>query len=139
MWVRKATSKDIKVISKIFSSLNNKYYQPSNLKEIKKGITKKNIFVALEKNKIIAAIQLQRQEKNYEIIWLASIKKGGGKSLAEFAITKCKKEKILKLWCWSLTVYQAKGFYKKMGFEEIFLLKKQWHGKDCYFCGKIIR
>lgn len=139
MKVTKAKNQDSKEIAKIFTILNTKNYQPSNIKRIERSIKQGDCFIIKKNDKIIAAIILRKNEGSYEIEWIVSTQKEGGKTLIKFAINKCKKEKVKKLWCWSLAKYQAKGFYKKMAFEEIFLLKKQWHGKDCYFCGKIIR
>ena len=79
------------------------------------------------------------EEGACEIYALAANKKGAGTLLIKEAIKYCKENKLPKLWCWSLSKYKAIEFYKKMGFKEQYLLKKQCYGEDCYFFGMLIK
>ena len=137
----KATKKHIPAVEKINKVLDTEHYFKSDKKKIEKFISKGECFIALQDNKISGAIIIRNSEGSYEIVTLATLeRKGGvGSKLIKFVVDKCKKDGIPKLWCWSLIRYKAKGFYKKMGFEEDILLKKQWYGEDCYFFGKIIK
>ena len=125
-------------VSDIFKVLNTENYFFSDLRRINKYIRRKECYVAVQNNKVIGAMLAGFPEQSFEIRLIASIKKGAGKAFIDFAVRKCIKENIPKIWCWSLKRYGAEGFYKKMGFKEKFLLKKQWHGEDCYFFGKEI-
>lgn len=111
-------------------------YNYSNRKEIKKCIDAGQYFVAVEKE-IAGAMILILDENSCQIRAIASGKKGAGRLLVNFAIDKCKKEGIPKLWCWSLARRKAEGFYEKMGFEEKLLMRKQWLGEDCWIFGKV--
>ena len=139
MIIKKATLNDVKTISKIISVLNTKNYHPSDIKQIKYYISRGWYYVALYNSKIVGAMALEPTEGSYHIYSIASKKNGVGRVLIDYAIKKCIKEKIPKLWCWSLKRYDCKGFWEKMNFEESFLLKKQWHGEDCYLFGKVIK
>lgn len=137
----KATKKHIPDVVKINKVLDTPHYFNSDKKKIEKFVSKGECFVALIDGKIAGAMTLSINEDSYEIVTLAATeRKGGvGSKLIKFAVNKCKKDKIPKLWCWSLIQYKAKGFYKKMGFEEDILLRKQWYGEDCYLFGKVIK
>ena len=139
MKVIRAQKKHISDISKLMSALDTKDYSFSDKKHVEDFIVKGWYYIALQKNEMTGAMALEPIEGSYQIYSITSTKKGVGKALIDFAIKKCKDEKVAKLWCWSLKRYKAKGFYEKMGFEEFFLLRKQWYGEDCYFFGKIIK
>ncbi|MFA6547979.1 MAG: GNAT family N-acetyltransferase [Candidatus Magasanikbacteria bacterium] len=130
---------DSKKVSELFKVIDTEHACFSKLTDMIGYIKKKQCFVAVQSGKIVGAIILREEDRGYEIYLIRSTVKGGGKVLIEFAKKKCKQDKMFKLWCWSLIRYKAKGFYKKMGFEEIFLLKQQWHGEDCYFFGHKIK
>lgn len=136
--IRLATLSDIPQIAKIVSKLDTEHCQSSDLDRIRRYIERSLYYIAEEDHTIISAMVLNKIEGSYQVFLISSRKKGGGKALIEYAVWKCRQEKIKKLWCWSLTRYQARGFYEKMGFDEIFLLKNQWYGEDCYFLGKNI-
>lgn len=125
-------------VSNLFKILNTEKYFFSDLRSINKYIRRKSCFVAVQNKKIIGAMLLRLSDQSFEISLISSVRRGAGRSLVNFVIKKCIKENIPKIWCWSLKRYGAEGFYKKMGFKERFLLKKQWHGEDCYFFGKEI-
>jgi N-acetylglutamate synthase-like GNAT family acetyltransferase len=125
-------------VSNIFKVLNTEKYFFSDRRSINKYIRRKECFVASQNKNIIGAMVLRFSDQSSEISLISSVKKGAGRILVNFAIQKCIKENIPKIWCWSLKRYGAEGFYKKMGFKERFLLKKQWHGEDCYFFGREI-
>ncbi|MBN2087938.1 GNAT family N-acetyltransferase [Candidatus Peregrinibacteria bacterium] len=138
--VIKASKKHIPDIAKINEVLDTPHFCRSNKELIEKNISKEHYFIAVDNKKVLGAMAIILDEGIYEIDSLATSqeKKGIGKMLIDFAVEKCKKEKVPKLWCWSLARYKARGFYKKMGFEEDILLKKHAHGEDCYLFGKII-
>jgi len=134
----KASRKHISSIARIISVLDTEHYRFSDTKRIAALVSKGWYFIALKGNQPIGAMCLEPIEGSYQIDTIASRQKGTGRRLIQFAIQKCKKEKMPKLWCWSLTRYHAKGFYVAMGFEERFLLKKQWFGENCYLFGMVI-
>jgi hypothetical protein len=125
-------------VSNLLKILDTEKYFFSDLRSINKYIRKKECFVVFRNKKIVGAMVLRLRDLSLEISLISSIEKGTGRALIDFAIKKCIKESIPKIWCWSLKRYNAEGFYKKIGFEERFLLKKQWHGENCYFFGKEI-
>lgn len=114
-------------------------YPFSDLKDVHKYIRNRECYLATHNNKIIGTMILRFEDSSCEIYLISSKQKGAGTALVNFAIKQCIANKIPKLWCWSLARYNAKGFYKKMGFKELFLLKKQWHKEDCYFFGREIK
>lgn len=126
-------------VSKIFEVLNNKYLNFSNIKDVNKHIQEKQCYVAIQNSKVVGAIVLRAEEQSCEIYLIASRQKGAGKAMINYAVQKCINGNIPKLWCWSLSLYNAKGFYEKTGFNEQFLLKKQWYGQDCYFFGREVK
>ncbi len=138
MKIKIAKKSDNQDISNLFKVLDTEAHTPSNIKEINDHIRRKECYIAEHNNEIVSAMILKLECMCYEIITLSSKMKGGGRNLVEFVVDKCKKEKIPKLWCWSLKRYKAKGFYEKMGFKERHLLRKQAFGEDCYFFGKVI-
>ena len=138
MNIKLAKKSDNKSVSSLFKALDIEAYKASDIKEINKHIKNKECYIIEGDNKILAAMILELEDMCYEIVTLTSKIKDGGRKLVEFAINKCKEDKIPKLWCWSLKRYNAKGFYEKMGFEERHLLIKQGFGEDCYFFGKLI-
>jgi N-acetylglutamate synthase-like GNAT family acetyltransferase len=133
----KAKKEHINGISAIMTQLDTKHFYVSDKKKISDFVKKGWYYVIIE-NKVVAAMSLIPTEGAYEIFSIVSTKPGCGRELIDFAVQKCKKEKIPKLWCWSLKKYNAKGFYEKMGFDEAILLKKQFYGYDCYLFGKVI-
>lgn len=139
MKVRLAKKEEISRISKIVSALDTKHYKFSDKKKILGFIKKKSCYVSLENDEILGAMCLDLSKESCKIYSIVSKKKGCGKLLVNRAVEVCKKKKVTKLWCWSLIRYKAGGFYHKVGFEEQFLLKKQWYGEDCYFFGKRIK
>ncbi|HUW21156.1 MAG TPA: GNAT family N-acetyltransferase [Candidatus Bathyarchaeia archaeon] len=136
--VQLAQKNNCQKVSKLLKILDTENYFFSNPKDIDQYINKKQCYIAIQNKQIIGTLILRQEDQSYEIYLLVSKEKGGGRALIEFAVKKCKQDKILKLWCWSLSRYQAKGFYQKLGFKESFLLKKQWYGEDCYFFGRVI-
>lgn len=139
MKIRKAESGDIGVLIGLFGQLyrlEDKWTKEKLLKDL----DKKNYFVLEIDNEIVGVISLEIQ---IDICQIEAIivkpewhKKGIGKNLINYAQEFTKKEGCHKLWCWSLEVYNAKGFFIKMGFEQEGLLHKHWFGQDCYVFGK---
>ncbi|MBD3280828.1 GNAT family N-acetyltransferase [Candidatus Dojkabacteria bacterium] len=141
MLVQKAKLSDAIRVKEIVSQLNTENYNFSHLSKIKKYIRKGVCFVAKDKGSVVGAMVLKYDSTEAcELKLLAVAKKGlgVGKELINHAEKFCREKGIAKLWCWSLIRYDAKGFYKKVGFEEDFLLKKQWYGEDAYFFGKVV-
>ncbi|MGC4005980.1 MAG: GNAT family N-acetyltransferase [Pirellulales bacterium] len=105
-------------------------------------IQRQVVYVAIAEElgaeRVVAAMALEYDDQSYKILALASRKKGGGSALIRMAEAKCRAEGVPKLWCWSLARYDVSGFYKKQGFEERHLLRRQFLGEDCWFFGKVI-
>jgi len=139
MKIRLATIKDVIRIKPIIKKLDTKNFRFSNEDIIKKHIEKKHYYLVWENNKCLGVMGLVPIAGSYEIYSLVSNKVGAGGKLIKFAEKKCRKEKMNKLWCWSLKRYEARDFYLKMGFNECYFLKKQWFGEDCWFLGKVIK
>ncbi|MBI1973062.1 GNAT family N-acetyltransferase [Candidatus Woesearchaeota archaeon] len=140
MLIRKATLDDVHHISEVVQVLDFEKVKPSShLRLICQQVRKGNYYVALNQKKIIVgAMCLIFEENSCQIYLLASKEKGGGIALLRFAEDLCRKTNTPKLWCWSLVRYDASVFYKKNGFEEAYLLRKQWFGEDCWFFGKVL-
>lgn len=138
MEVKCARLAESKKIAEIVSVLDTNDYGYSDLPHVEDYVSRGMYYIAVDNGEIVAAMALKPVERSYQIYTIASKKKGGGRALVDFAVEKCRNEGITKLWAWSMVHYNVKGFYEKMGFEEEFLLKKQWLGMDCYFFGKVI-
>lgn len=137
--VKLAQKNNNQKVSDLFKILDTENYFFSNIKDINKYIRDKECYIAVQDKKIVGALILELEEQSYKIHMIRSKQKGGGKVLIDFAVKKCKQKNVPKLWSWSLVRYKAKNFYRKMGFKEMFLLKKQWYGEDCYFFGREIK
>jgi len=138
MEIVKATKSHAKELSKLLKGLDTEEYSFSEVEKITPLIENGNYFVAIDDDEVVGTIALMIVEESCEIDALITSKKGVGKALIEFAIDKCRKENVKKIWCWSLKRYNAIGFYDKMGFKEQFLLEKHWCGEDCYIFGRVI-
>ena len=138
MEIVKATKSHAKQLSKLLKGLDTEEYSFSEVEKITPLIENGNYFVAIDDDEVVGTIALMIVEESCEIDALITSKKGVGKALIEFAIDKCRKENVKKIWCWSLKRYNAIGFYDKMGFKEQFLLEKHWCGEDCYIFGRVI-
>lgn len=136
--IRKAKLEDITKISEIMKVLDIPNLQPSNHENIRKFIEKEEYYVAINNAEVVGAMSLIIEEDSCQIYSISSKLKGAGRELIRYAIELCKERRVPKIWCWSLTRYNAQGFYEKMGFEEKFLMKKQWLEEDCYIFGKIV-
>ncbi|MEK6970595.1 MAG: GNAT family N-acetyltransferase [archaeon] len=138
MTIRRATLADLETVLPIMQKLddeNNQYTE----EKAKKDITDQHMYVSVHDEKIVGAMVVDTYIGTCEIVRIVSNQKGNGREMVEYVIEKCKKEKIPKVWCWSSARHNAEGFYEKMGFEERYLLHKQWHGKDCWIFGKVIK
>lgn len=133
-----AKADDAAAISGLIVVLDTENYHFSDPEKIAKQIGQGWYYVAVDNDVIVGAMSIEHVEGSLEIYTLTSKLKGTGTKLIEFAQNYCRDHQLPKLWCWSLARYQANGFYEKMGFEERFLLKKQWYGEDCYLFGKVI-
>lgn len=139
MKIRLAEKHNQKAITELLATLDTPHFNVSSDEVITKEIENGWHYVIYDETGTVkASLALRMNEGSYEIITIASQKPGAGRRLIQFAIDKCKKDKIPKLWCWSLARYNSRGFYEKMGFDEQILLKNQWFGQDCWFFGKNI-
>ena len=138
MEIVKATKTHAKELSALLKGLDTEEYSFSEVEKITPLIEDGNYYIAIEEGKIVGTIGIVIVEESCEIDALITSQKGVGKALIDFAVEKCKKEDVKKIWCWSLKRYNAIGFYDKMGFKEQFLLEKQWCGEDCYIFGRVI-
>lgn len=134
--IRKATDEDILLISEMMKVLDMGELNPSDPSSIEKIL--EQYVVAFDGQYPVGAMSLNVEEGSCEIYTLTSRKPGTGRALIEYAEQICRDRKLSKLWCWSLARYNARGFYEKVGFEEAFLMKKQWFGEDSYLFGKVI-
>ncbi len=139
MEMRKAVMEDVVQMSKMLEVFTTPNFDYSKVERISKYVQSGDYYVAAESDSIVGCMSLIENKGSMYIDSIVSIKKGAGKLMINFAVDRCKTENFLKLWCWSLARYDAVGFYRKMGFEEIFLLKNQWFGEDCYIIGKVIK
>ncbi len=138
MIVKEARKKHVKEISDLLKDLETERITLSEEEYIAPLLKRKSLYVLVDGKKVIGMIGLDIKEMSCEIVYLVSHKKSGGTTLIKFAEKLCKKRKIPKLWCWSLTGYNASGFYSKMGFNEQYFMKKQWFDENCYYFGKLI-
>jgi len=138
MKIQFAHDQHLRDVCKLLEVLNTEKRTFSDKKQNLFFITKQWCYIAVERGKIEGVMVLEPTDGSYKIHTLVSKQKGLGTLLVNWAIDICRKNNIPKLWCWSFTQYAAEGFYKKMGFAESFLLRKQWDGEDCYFFGKMI-
>lgn len=111
--------------------------QPSGMNQIHTFVGEGKYFVAVREGGIVGAMSLIIEENSCQIYSIASRQKGAGRAMIQHAEEVCRAERIPKLWCWSLARYNAGGFYEKMGFDEVFLMRRQWFGEDCYIFGKV--
>ena len=140
--IRKATLEDLVDISNIIKNnldVPELSVQPSQHDQLIPFIDRGQYYVAVDDNHIVGAMSLVIGEQSCEIYTIASQQPGCGRLLVKHAEALCKEQHIPKIWCWSFERYHAQGFYKKMGFEESLLMRKQWFGEDCYIFGKVIR
>ncbi len=139
--IRKATLEDLAGISNIIKNnldvpeLSVQFSQHDLLIPF---VERGQYYVAVDNNNIVGVMSLVITEQSCEIYAIASKQPGCGHLLIQYAETFCREQHIPKLWCWSFKRYHAQGFYQRMGFEEAFLMRKQWFGEDCYIFGKVI-
>ena len=138
MEIIKATKEHAHELSALLKGLDTEEYSFSEVDKLLPSIESGIYYIAIEGNEIVCTIALIIIEESCEIDALITNKKGVGKALIDFAVEKCRRENIKKIWCWSLKRYNAIGFYDKMGFKEQFLLEKHWCGEDCYIFGRVI-
>ncbi len=140
MKVIPAKMRHLDAISEIVSQLDMPQYKLSDKRNVRSYICGDSYFVAVSNGNILGALALDKDADTYEIYALAvkEKKKGVGKALIDFAVKKCRKEGIKKLWTMSSAHYGAAGFYRAMGFDEELLMKRHYHGQDCYYFGKLV-
>ena len=140
MKIVKATKEDTEKLTRMLKVLDVAGFEFSQKERVEKHIEARMFFLASEGTEdVLGLIGLRINHKSCEIYAIVSEKRGVGKQLIDFAIEKCRNENVPKLWCWSMSQHNAREFYEKMGFEEQYLLKRQWNGEDCYFFGKTIK
>jgi N-acetylglutamate synthase-like GNAT family acetyltransferase len=145
--VRLAEPNDAKSVSEHLAVLHidgqTDYTEPI----VAESIGDKSVYVAVDpstpsQKTILGAMILVPADQSYCIEAIACRidcrRRGVGRALVEHAARKCRDEGVPKLWCWSMAMYRAEEFYKKLGFSEAFLLERQFYGKDCWLLGRVI-
>jgi len=126
--IKKATLKDAREISNLIretiKKVNDKgftkkqlkaWYDHNSVKTIRKNIQEKNVFIALEKEKIIGTINFQKGSIAGMFVKYNKLGKGIGKKLLAYIEKFAKKEGIKKLELKSSPF--AYEFYKNQGFK----------------------
>lgn len=144
--VRKAEPVDLDDVVASLAQLHFDDHTPFDQDKVLALIESKIVYVAIRASPpgdgaVQGAMILAKEHGSYRISGLAArpgAERGVGTALVEYAIRRCEEEKVPKLWCWSMDLYNVKGFYQKLGFTEAYLLKKQFFGgRDCWFLGRL--
>lgn len=136
--IGRATPSEALQISDVLKALDTENFCFSEQKKVEECIANGTAFVMRKGQSVLAAMLLNYEEEACEVYVIASREPGGGKALIQLATEECRAKMIPKIWCWSLERYGALGFWRKMGFDEELLLKKQSFGENCYIFGKTI-
>ena len=128
MKIKKATLKDARKISSLIrqtiKKVNDKgftkkqlkaWYGHNSVKTISKNIREKNVFIALEKEKIIGTINFQKGSIAGMFVKYNKLRKGVGKKLLDYVEKFAKKQNIKRLELKSSPF--AYEFYKSKGFK----------------------
>ena len=128
MKIKKATLKDAGKISSLIrqtiKKVNDKgftkkqlkaWYNHNSVKTIRKNIKEKNVFIALEKEKIIGTINFQKGSIAGMFVKHNQLRKGVGKKLLSHVEKFAKKQNIKRLELKSSPF--AYEFYKSKGFK----------------------
>ncbi len=134
MHIRPATIIDIPALTQLFTVLDTDKGRFSAKTETYIPFT----WIAEKDKAPLGAIVLHPEHPRMALTGLVSTRKGVGSALIAFALDRCREGGFVKLYGWSLASYKAYGFYEKMGFEEIYLMKRHYHGEDMYFLGKLV-
>ena len=139
---RSAHDHDIDSISELFKVLDTDHYKFSDPTEIRASMEKGRVIVAELHGQIIASVAVRLAEESAEIYSLAVHQDHRGRDLGSSLITEIEKYaaelSIPKIWGWSLVRYNASEFYRRTGFNEMLLLKRQFFGEDCWIFGKLV-
>lgn len=135
--VRRANFNDVAEVSRLLKTLEHGEYVISDFDDVREAVKNDHVYVIGEKT-LSAVIWLVVVKGSLQIKAIVSNQKGHGTLLVQMAETVCKNQGLPKLWCWSNVRYGAADFYRKTGFSEEYLLKKQWGGEDIWFFGKVI-
>jgi N-acetylglutamate synthase-like GNAT family acetyltransferase len=145
--VRLAEPNDAKAVAEHLATLHIDDQSLYTEQSVAEPIKAKSVYVAFDPTTpgdeaLLGAMILVAEQQSYIIDAIAcridAQRRGAGRALVEYAAQKCRDEGVPKLWCWSLAMYHAEEFYRKLGFGEAFLLEKQFYGKDCWLLGKVI-
>jgi len=141
MKIRRAEKKDIPRLSECFGVLF-RAEKDWNENSLLQKLAQREFFLGFKGKEAVGAVSLHCGSGVCLIDALAIKPEfqgyGLGKQLLNFAEKYARKKGCHKLWCFSLAIYKAKGFYLKMGFQQEGLLRKHWFGMDCYIFGKQI-
>jgi N-acetylglutamate synthase-like GNAT family acetyltransferase len=142
MNILKASSSDITSISQTLKLLDTQHYTFSDPAGIQESISKNLCWVSRAGAEVEGALVAREVEGSIEIYALAvrpgSQRSGIGAQLLAAAEAEAQQRGMEKMWCWSLVRYSASEFYLRNGFQEMYLLERQFYGEDCWFCGKQI-
>lgn len=139
--IRKAEISDLEDLHLCFQV----FYKPEekwSKEKLKEKIGRKNYYVAELNGAVCGVVQIGVDEVGgvCEIENLAVKKEsqgnGVGGKLVKFAEDYAKERGCHKTWLFTLDWYKAGSFYEKLGYEREGLLKKHWHGMNCYIFGK---
>lgn len=145
--VRKAETIHADGVAASLAQLHFEDHAPFDQARVLALIESGTVYVAIEESApgedaVQGAMVLAEEHRSYRISALGSRlgaeRLGAGRTLVEYAIRRCEQKGVPKLWCWSLDLYNAKGFYERLGFTEAHRLEKQFFGKDCWFLGRVI-
>lgn len=140
MIITKANIKELQSTCKLLKKLNTENYNYSEEESVENFITSGQTYVAKKEDEILGVAQINSIEGSWELraIVVKEKNQGIGTELIKHIESQAREEEITKLWCWSLARYAARGFYEAAGFSEIYLLKQQFYGEDCWFFGKVL-
>jgi GNAT superfamily N-acetyltransferase len=99
------------------------------------------LYVAVENCEIVWVVVYKISEENCEIVVLCAKNQHTwvGRRIIRYLEEICHNQHITKLRCRSFAEFVAQWFYKKMWFEEQYLLEQQFYWCDTRFFWKIIK
>lgn len=140
---RNAAIADLSAVQKCLAELNSPRYVYSDAERISPAIRDRLVWVAVsDTGEIAGALHGEVVEGALMITALAVGEKwrrqGIGAKLVNLAETEARRRALPKIWCWSFARYHAHDFYRKAGFDESILLKRQFYDEDCWLFGKVL-
>lgn len=142
MGILRAKEKDSQILAKIFNIFYKSELRWSEEK-IRNNIIKSKYeyYIYLDKvNTPVGAISLHFNKGICELEAIAVItqKSGYGSRLIKFAESLAKTRNCIKIWCYSLELYQAGDFYKKIGWNKEEFIPLFWDGQNCFKYSKLL-